>query len=842
MQAHIKRGSCLLTCIIILLAVPVFSFSQTERGEILHLTEKLRKNNSQASRVHIFLTISEYYLSKSDVPGRGFDSALYFVGKAIHASNILKRETGEHVLGALTENFTGRNIEVKPVLNLLKSQRDSTLFRLLLVVSKYFLFKKNRSKSDIDSAFLILDQANKLATVSLPERWKEESIHAQAVFYFRTGNIQQGKKVFKELIDKISKPGNVKAEADYWHEFGKLIPSRDTIGLTKLFCLEKALSLYKSNGDEENELGILRDIADMHMSHGKFVLAETQLLNLLQRYKAINNSNIDWTYNLLAVTNYRKGDFTKGIFYGLKAIESMEAAHDYRSANTFYSNLAHMYRELGQPQKSVEWYWRLFKNRKFTDESNMYIYRDAGLLGRELIKLKKEKESLAFILDIDARNKPSNVYSEASLLASLAYCYRVLNLDQQAEKYYVKLIKLTSQLQKNNEITTDVNYELGQYLIEKRQYEKAVTHLQKALDASQGINTLSITKDIYMMLYKADSAKRNYLPAIQHLMKHKEINDSIFNETKSRQIEELQVQYETAKKEKDIELLANQNQLQLIRVAQANRTRNITLGGAALLLIIVGLLLNRSIIKQRINRRLEAHKMEVDQKNSFLATLNSEQDKLLKEKEWLIREVHHRVKNNLQLVISLLNSQSAYLDDKAAVLAIRDSLRRMEAMSLIHKKLYQSKNISLIAMPGYVNELIQYLCGSFDFGDRIFFKQNIAHLDLDASQAIPLGLIINESIVNAIKYAFPNEKNGVVNISLQSDEADHLLLKISDNGIGLPPDFDITGNNSLGLDLMQGLARQLNGSFAIESGDGLRIMVRFPVLKNNFRDNAAQIL
>lgn len=842
MQARIKKWNCLLTCIIILLAVPVLSFSQTEKDQIVSLAERLRKNNTAASRQHIFLTITEYYLSKSDVPGRGFDSALYYISKALYASNVLKPETGENVLGALAENFVSRNIDVKPALNLLKTQRDSTLFRLSLIISKYYLFKKNRSKSDIDSSFLLLEQANKIATASLPEKWKEESIHAEAAFYFRTGNTLQGKKVFKGMIDKISKPGNVQAEAYHWHEFAKLIPSRDTAEPTRLHCLEKAVSLYKSLGDEETELGILRDIADIHMLHGQFVLAETQLLHLLQRYKAINQPNVQWTYNLLAVTNYRKGDFTKGIFYGLKAIESMEATRDYRSANTFYSNLAHMYRELGQPKKSVEWYWKLFSNRKFTDESNMYIYRDAGLLARELIKLKKEKEALAFMLDIEARNKPSNEYSEASLFASLAYCYHKLNLHQQAEKYYVKVIELTSQLQNSNEITSDINYELGQYLIEKKQYKNAVTHLQKALSASQGINTLAVTKDIYMMLYKSDSAMGNFLPAIQHLMKHKEINDSIFNETKSRQIEELQVQYETAKKEKDIELLANQNQLQLIRVAQANRTKNITLAGAALLLIIVGLLLNRYIIKQRVNRRLEAHKMEVDQKNSFLATLNSEQDKLLKEKEWLIREVHHRVKNNLQLVISLLNTQSAYLNDNAAVLAIRDSLRRMEAMSLIHKKLYQSNNISSIAMPEYVNDLVNYLFDSFDIVNRIVFKQNIAQLDLDASQAIPLGLIINESVVNAIKYAFPNGEKGVVSIGLQYAEADHLILEIADNGIGLPTDFDITGNNSLGLDLMQGLAKQLNGSFAIESNNGLRIMVRFPVLQNTFRDEATQIL
>jgi two-component sensor histidine kinase len=657
-----------------------------------------------------------------------------------------------------------------------------------------------------------------------------QDIHANALSFFKSGDIQQGKKLFKEIIDKVSKPGSEEAEAEIWNELALLIPSRDTTGITRLHCFEQALSLYKKTGNEVKELAVLENIADMHMVHGKYVLAETELLNILQRYKAISHPNLHWPYNLLAVTNYRKGDFNKGIFYGLKAIENMEATHDYRSALTFYSNLAHMYRELGQPEKSVEWYWKLFKNREFTDRSNIYIFRDAGLLARELIKLKKENEALAFILDIKARNNPVGVHAEATLLASIAYCYHIMGRDQLAEKYYSKLLNLTDQLHKNNEITTEVNYELGQYLIDKRQYEKAATYLQNALNASEGINTLSVTKDIYMLLYRTDSAMGNYLSAIKHLLRHKTFNDSIFNETKSRQIEELQVQYETAKKEKDIESLNNQNQLQRIRVEQANRKMNITLAGAALLLIIAGLLFNRYLIKQRSNLKLKEHQKELDQKNSFLETLNTKQDKLLKEKEWLIKEVHHRVKNNLQMVTSLLNTQSAYLKDYAAVLAVKDSLRRMHAMSLIHQKLYLSENISTIAMPEYINELVSYLHDSFDTRNRIVFEQTVEPLDFDVSQAIPLGLIINESIVNTIKYAFPNGRKGIVNISLKHDGADHLLLKIADNGIGLPPGFDIIEHNSLGLDLMQRLSKQLNGTFTIESNKGVHIMVRFSTL------------
>jgi two-component sensor histidine kinase len=322
----------------------------------------------------------------------------------------------------------------------------------------------------------------------------------------------------------------------------------------------------------------------------------------------------------------------------------------------------------------------------------------------------------------------------------------------------------------------------------------------------------------------------NCVSATQHLLRHKLLNDSIFNETKNWQIAELQVQFETAKKEKDIKLLNNQNQLQRIRVEEADRTKNISLACGILLLIIIALLFNRYLIKQRSNQKLEAHQKELDQKNLFLETLNTEQEKLLKEKEWLIKEVHHRVKNNLQMVTSLLHSQSVYLEDHTAKLAIKDSLRRMQAMSLIHQKLYQEENVSTIAMSQYINDLVLYLQESFDFGDRIVFEKKIEPLHLDVSQAIPLGLIITESIVNAIKYAFLNGQPGIVRIHLQQDGADHLLLKISDNGVGLPTGLDAMEHHSLGLDLMQGLTKQLKGSFHIENKEGVHITVRFSIL------------
>ena len=655
------------------------------------------------------------------------------------------------------------------------------------------------------------------------DRLRSESLsilHEKAVNLFHAGDTAQGKKLFVELLDKTSKPGNEEAEADLWLEFAKLIPSRDTTGITRLYCYEKMVVLYKKAGREQKEIEALKSIADLNLIHGRLDLAETQLLNVLKRYKKIGYPKLYYVYDLLAVTNRYKGDFSKGIQYAFMAIESMEAAKDFSPATTFYSRLANMYRELGQSEKSVQWYWKVFRVREYTEPVNLYMFRDAGFLARELIKLKKEKEALDFILDINARNKPNGVYAKASLLASLGYCYHAMGQDQQADKYYSRLIKLTPQLNNDNEVTTDVNFEVGQYLMNKGQYRQAATFLQKALNAPHGINSLSDTKDIYLMLYKADSAVGNYYSAMQHLMEHKILDDSIFNETKSRQIEELQVQYKMKEREKDMAWLNNQNK-------QAHKIKNIALASAALLLVIIVLLFNSYLYKQRSNRRLEIHQKEMDQKNTYLEGLNAELEQLLKEKEWLIDEVQHRVKNNLQMVTSLLHTQSAYLKDEAAVMAVKDSLRRMQAMSLIHQQLYAGQHATTIVMPEYINELLHYLRESFEMDNKITFVQTVDPLQLEVSQAVPLGLIINEGIANAIKYAFPKGAEGIVSVSLQRDGTDYFMLKIADNGIGLPSGFDLAGHYSLGLNLMEGLSKQLKGSFSIENKNGVLITVRF---------------
>ncbi len=227
-------------------------------------------------------------------------------------------------------------------------------------------------------------------------------------------------------------------------------------------------------------------------------------------------------------------------------------------------------------------------------------------------------------------------------------------------------------------------------------------------------------------------------------------------------------------------------------------------------------------------KRLKSQQFIINQKNDSLQNLLLEKDGLLAEKEWLRKEIHHRVKNNLQTVMSLLKSQSAFLKD-GALLAIRDSQHRIYSMSLIHQKLYQSENVSSLDMNFYIPELINYLRDSFDPYHKIRFNVQIESVTLNLSQAVPLGIILTEAISNAMKYAFPTDKNGIINLTLSKISSNFVMLAVADNGVGLPIGFDTSNKNSLGIRLINGLSQDIDAKLKIESNKGTTITLEFEV-------------
>jgi len=180
----------------------------------------------------------------------------------------------------------------------------------------------------------------------------------------------------------------------------------------------------------------------------------------------------------------------------------------------------------------------------------------------------------------------------------------------------------------------------------------------------------------------------------------------------------------------------------------------------------------------------------------------------------------------LQTTMSLLNMQTSYLSSDDAKEAIRNSQRRMYAMSLIHQKLYQSDNLTSINMKTYIDELVHYLKESYRT-DKIKFNVFSESIELDLAQAIPLGLIINEAVTNSIKYAFPDKASGEIDIKFKSRAINSFILVVADNGIGMLDKTEKDQTNTLGLNLIKGLSSQINGKLEIRGNSGLSLTIVF---------------
>jgi PAS domain S-box-containing protein len=202
----------------------------------------------------------------------------------------------------------------------------------------------------------------------------------------------------------------------------------------------------------------------------------------------------------------------------------------------------------------------------------------------------------------------------------------------------------------------------------------------------------------------------------------------------------------------------------------------------------------------------------------------------LREKEVLLKEVHHRVKNNMQIVSSLLELQSDVIDDAALMAQFRDSQDRIRSMALIHETLYQSQDLARLDLALYIHTLSAQLVQSYNVDpQRITVRIQVEPVVLDIDQAIPCGLILNELLSNAFKYAFPQNCTGDVHVELHADTAQQATLVVRDNGIGFPDEIDFRHTESLGLQLVAMLTEQLQGTIALERADGTTFTLTFPV-------------
>ena len=346
--------------------------------------------------------------------------------------------------------------------------------------------------------------------------------------------------------------------------------------------------------------------------------------------------------------------------------------------------------------------------------------------------------------------------------------------------------------------------ELGYLYNETNRPQLSVEYNEMAYDIVKEMNFPFLMRDITGTLSDALHKTGNYKRAFEVLKEQRDYRDQLMELERLELSQEMEKKYEAEKREQQIALQDEQLATQEARLSQAATFRNALIGGSILLIVVVGLVVR--------NARLKTQS--------------------LKEKESLLKEIHHRVKNNLQVISSLLNMQSREADDPGMLDVIKEGQSRVKAMSLIHEKLYLTENLSEINFEEYSQQLIDQLAALYK-RDGLELDKSIDAKDirLDIDTAIPLGLILNELISNSFKYAFKEVERGELQISLERTSKEDLKLIVSDNGSGLPNDLDLSKAKSLGLKLVNILTKQLKGNMNFSSEDGARFEIQFKDLR-----------
>ena len=341
---------------------------------------------------------------------------------------------------------------------------------------------------------------------------------------------------------------------------------------------------------------------------------------------------------------------------------------------------------------------------------------------------------------------------------------------------------------------------LGEVSILNGNYSGALKYQLETVRLQERDSNLTNLTENYMHVSTIYEKLGNYQQALLYQQKALRMRDRVSSVRSDTAMSRLLTQYQTEKKEATI--TAQQNE-----ISQQRKVQWLSSGVAVLLagLLVVGY---RSLRNRSRN-------------NKLLAAKNAENELLLK-------EIHHRVKNNLEVVSSLLALQSAQIDDLGTKEAMLAGQNRVHSIGLVHQKLYQGKNLGAIEMKDYFLNLSESILDSFGAENRVKIEFAMEKINVDIDAAVPLGLIVNELLTNTLKYAFPNNQNGSVLIKLEKQTNGILHLEVSDNGIGKS---GVTHGSGFGGQLVSLLTRQLNGSMREENENGTRIFFDFKVEK-----------
>jgi two-component sensor histidine kinase len=694
------------------------------------------------------------------------------------------------------------NNRIEAARKLSKQLKGEEQIRSLVNLASWYLHQPKAFRRDLDSAEHYITEANSLSLTMHIKKWQDESILIMGEIQHQRGNIDQARHFYSYIISPAKRGTETEIVASALLELNRTFATQDS---TRLQYLNRSISIYHRLHQVENEIVLRWLIGDYYLTNNR-ALAEDNFRQVLPLERSSGFRHELFCLNLLTRVSTDNSNLSDALKFGYAGVENMVWSRLTQFRGEFYMRIGVIYSAVGKLSLALPWFRKGVEIK--SDDTHFFWYKSFLYLTAALYQLDKSKESLSVIDSTVSKYPPKSLWENVEVLSTIGECYEQMHMHSLADITYRKVLETVKNYEDTYGELSETFVDCALFYVRLKNAALARSFLNKVNPNSLPLEYYNSQK--YNIQYKIDSLNGDFKTAFRDLLLFHQANNAVMAYDQQQTLNELTVRYAAAKKDQDIKLLREQERAQKSELQKGKLTRNLMIAAGALLVLLLAVVISRYQLKQRTNKQI-ARKSESLQH-------------LLTEKEWLLKEVHHRVKNNLHSVISLLEAQASYLENDA-LQAIENSQHRIYAMSLIHQKLYQSEDIKTINMVQYIPELVQYLRDSFDTG-HIHFNITVHPIHLNASQAIPLGLIINEALTNSIKYAFPNGRRGEISVSL-TDANGKYKLELADNGIGIPEGKANVKNNSLGLELMKGLVKELGGNIIFENANGVKITIIF---------------
>jgi len=555
------------------------------------------------------------------------------------------------------------------------------------------------------------------------------------------------------------------------------------------------------------------EIADLYRFQSNYMKAKDFYFKAFDTYKELNDQKgMSSASNNIGLLYDSQGMYADALKFYYVSLRINERMNDKAAISYSYNNIGGVNDLLGNYEEALSFY---FKSLKLKEE----LKNPAGVantnnnIGEVYKRSGNYDEAMRYYMkSLQQKKELNNKHGMANTLNNIGDVYLLKKDHRKALEYYNQSLQLFNETGDKAGRAT-VNNNIGVLYFKLSQYEPAAESLRKGLSLAIEVGLAPEQSRAYMTLAEISEASGNYRQANEYIKLNTAVKDSLLNDKNNRMMSEMQAKYESDQNKKEIALLTKEKDLQQLEI-YSSRILVISVSiGFILLLILVIVVIRGYKQKQKANQLLVAQNTSITRQKE--------------EKELLLKEIHHRVKNNLQIINSLLRLQSFQVEDKKVLALFEECQHRILSMAIIHEKLYKSKDLANIHVDDYIQTLAEGLIRSYRTNKDVELRVECTVETIGIDTLMPLGLILNELISNSLKYAFTGRNNGKIIIRLYKKGSDQLEMLVTDNGVGLPADFSWENSNTLGIELIKTLVEQINGSIAITNIQGTIFKITF---------------